>query len=161
MPTVAVIGGGRGGNLVAVRLLARAPEGLRLNVVLIEARGRASKELRSLLRDAETDARGAFLTRLRGEVVALAPAAERGVHVMMRSGRLLEVHQVVVALGSYAAAALPGNAISSVDGMALALPSDLSPDRTEELAERADEVAALLVAGLSDTAASLPSPTQT
>ncbi len=44
IPTIAIIGGGTGGNLLAARLLERATSGQRLNVMLIEARGRAGPQ---------------------------------------------------------------------------------------------------------------------
>jgi hypothetical protein len=106
MPTIAIIGGGVGGNLLAARLLETSTDGQRLNVMLIEARGRAGDHLRAVVRHAERTSPGAFLTRLRGEVVGI-DADDRGrLRVWMRSGRVLEVGGAVVATGSVAAKAL-------------------------------------------------------
>ena len=104
MPTIAIIGGGTGGNLLAARLLERAADGQRLNVMLIEARGRAGPHLRGIVRQAERTAPGGFLTRLRGEAAELRTSpAGAGVRVGLRSGRCLEVDRAVVVVGSVAA----------------------------------------------------------
>ena len=108
MPTIAIIGGGTGGNLLAARLLQEAASGQRLNVMLVEARGRAGPQLRGIVRQAESLAPGGFLTRLRGEAVDVADApAARAVRVTLRSGRVLDVDRAVIVYGSVAAAALP------------------------------------------------------
>ena len=75
MPTIAIIGGGTGGNLLAARLLEQASSGQRLNVMLVEARGRAGPQLRGIVRQAESLAPGGFLTRLRGEAVDVSDGA--------------------------------------------------------------------------------------
>lgn len=106
MPTIAIIGGGTGGNLLAARLLERSADGQRLNVMLVEARGRAGPGLRGVVRQAERTARGAFLTRLRGEASWVTGAPRGGVRLAMRSGRVLDVDRAAIVVGSVAAQAV-------------------------------------------------------
>ena len=60
IPTISIIGGGTGGNLLAARLLEVSDDGQRLHVMLIEARGRAGPRLRVVVREAERVARAHF-----------------------------------------------------------------------------------------------------
>ena len=74
--------------------------------MLIEARGRAGPRLRVVVGEAERVARGAFLTRLRGEAMAVGSAPGDRVRLVLRSGRTLDVDRAVVLTGSVAAASL-------------------------------------------------------
>ena len=144
MPTIAIIGGGTGGNLLAARLLERAPGGQRLNVMLVEARGRAGPHLRGILRQAERAAPGGFLTRLRGEALSLADRGDGRVRIGLRSGRVLDVDRAVVIVGSVAAAPLVETGQSRPPGVH-ELPSE---GTAEALAEPVEHVADSLVADL-------------
>jgi choline dehydrogenase-like flavoprotein len=127
IPTIAIIGGGTGGNLLAAALLERAASGQRLNVMLIEARGRAGPQLRRIVRQAEGMAPGGFLTRLRGEAVHIDDAPAAGtVRVTLRSGRVLDIDRAVVVHGSVAAAALPPG--TPVGSRVHSIPSEGEPD---------------------------------
>ena len=153
IPTIAIIGGGTGGNLLAARLLQGAASGQRLNVMLIEARGRAGSQLRGIVRQAESMAPGAFLTRLRGEAVGVHDGpGGRAVRVALRSGRVLDADRAVIVLGSVAAAALeslpPDSALSRVH----LVPSDGPP---EALSAPVEALAARLV---SELGAAKPAP---
>jgi hypothetical protein len=133
MPTIAIIGGGAGGNLLAARLLETSTDGLRLHVMLIEARGRAGDHLKAVVRHAERAAPGAFLTRLRGEVAGVDQDAKGGLRVWMRSGRVLDVGAAVIATGSVAAKGLePGSLPAAVQ----TIPSDGSPEELHGPVER-------------------------
>ena len=88
MPTIAIIGGGTGGNLLAARLLEASTDGQRLQVMLIEARGRAAGSPAGGRQPGERAAPGAFLTRMRGEVIGVDEAGG-GLRVWLRSGRVL------------------------------------------------------------------------
>ena len=74
--------------------------------MLIEARGRAGPRLRVVVKEAERVARGAFLTRIRGEATTVGSAPGGRVRVVLRSGRTLDVDRAVVLTGSVAAASL-------------------------------------------------------
>lgn len=153
MPTIAIIGGGAGGNLLAARLLETSTDGLRLHVMLIEARGRAGDHLKAVVRHAERAAPGAFLTRLRGEVAGVDEDAKGGLRVWMRSGRVLDVGAAVVATGSVAAQGLdPGTLPASVQ----TVPSD---GPTEQLHEPVQLVADLLLRELGGPAQQPPRAT--
>jgi len=153
MPTIAIIGGGTGGNLLAARLLEAAADGQRLNVMLVEARGRAGDHLRAVVRQAERTAPGAFLTRLRGEAGSLEAAPRDGIRVRMRSGRVLDVDGAAVVSGSVAARALdPETLPPGVHS----IPSDALP---EELRAPVAEVAALLLESLAGPATQPPRAT--
>jgi hypothetical protein len=88
--------------------------------MLIEALGRAGPRLREVVREAERVARGAFLTRLRGEATTVGSAPGDRVRVLMRSGRVLDVDRAVVLTGSVAARSLDGLDVAGVH----ALPSE-------------------------------------
>jgi hypothetical protein len=150
MPTIAIIGGGAGGNLLAARLLEESTDGLRLHVMLIEARGRAGDHLRAVVRQAERAAPGAFLTRLRGEVERMDSDGKGAVRVWMRSGRVLEVGAAVVATGSVAARGLEP---SEVPTGVHAIPSDAAP---EDLRGPVEDVAEGLLRLLSGPAEEPP-----
>jgi choline dehydrogenase-like flavoprotein len=152
IPTIAIIGGGTGGNLLAARLLERAADGQRLNVTLVEARGRAGPELRAVVRHAERMAPGAFLTRLRGEATALLPSANGGVRIVLSSGRVLEVEEAVVVTGSLAAAPLERDGQPVPDRVRL-LPSEAT---LEQLREPVSLLADLLLSRSRPFARSAP-----
>ena len=91
--------------------MERATDGQRLNVMLVEARGRAGPHLKRIVRQAERTAPGAFLTRLRGEAVNVhATPGENTVRVRLASGRCLEIDRAVIVTGSVAATAVEGRA---------------------------------------------------
>ena len=149
MPTIAIIGGGTGGNLLAARLLEESTDGQRLQVMLIEARGRAGDHLKAVVRQAERAAPGAFLTRMRGEVVGVDESGG-GLRVWLRSGRVLDVGAAVVATGSVAASQLDPGALPPRVHL---LPSDASPD---ELHGPVDEIAGAVLSGLEGPAVEPP-----
>ena len=142
MPTISIIGGGTGGNLLAARLLEGSDDGQRLHVMLIEARGRAAPRLRAVVRQAESVAPGAFLTRIRGEAETVGSAPGDQVRVVLRSGRALDVDRAVVLIGSIAARSIEG--IVDTAGVH-ALPSEGDDDT---LRRAADALASVLLDGL-------------
>jgi hypothetical protein len=150
MPTIAIIGGGAGGNLLAARLLEKSTDGLRLQVMLIEARGRGGDHLNAVVRQAERTSPGAFLTRLRGEVATMDRDGRRSLRIWMRSGRVLEVGAAAIAIGSLAAESLdPAELPTGVH----AVPSDAPP---EELRDPVDLVAEQLLSLVGVPAESPP-----
>ena len=153
MPTIAIIGGGTGGNLLAARLLEESTDGLRLHVMLIEARGRAGDHLKAVVRHAEQAAPGAFLTRLRGEVSGVDRDGRGTLRIWMRSGRVLEVGVAAVATGSVAAGSLDPSELPT--GVHV-LPSDAAP---EELHEPVERVAKGLISLLTGPAEEPPRAT--
>lgn len=106
--------------------------------MLIEARGRASRRLRVVVREAERVARGAFLTRIRGEATAVDSAPGGRVRVVLRSGRIVDVDRAVVLTGSIAARSLD---VLDVPGVHT-LPSE---GDNEELRLAADALASVLI----------------
>jgi hypothetical protein len=153
MPTIAIIGGGTGGNLLAARLLQESTDGLRLHVMLIEARGRAGDHLKAVVRQAESAAPGAFLTRLRGEVTAMDTDPRGSLRIWMRSGRVLEVGAAAVATGSVAADSLEPSELPT--GVHV-LPSDAA---AEELHAPVENVARGLLTLLGGPAEEPPRAT--
>ena len=151
IPTISIIGGGTGGNLLAARLLEVSDDGQRLHVMLIEARGRAGPRLRVVVREAERVARGAFLTRLRGEATTVGSAPGDRVRVVLRSGRTLDVDRAVVLTGSVAAASLDALDVAGVH----ALPSE-GDDEALRLAVDALASALIDEVRVSPTAAGSP-----
>jgi hypothetical protein len=141
MPTISIIGGGTGGNLLAARLLEGSEDGQRLHVMLIEALGRAGPRLREVVKEAERVARGAFLTRLRGEATTVLSAPSDRVRVVMRSGRVLDVDRAVVLTGSVAARSLDALEVAGVH----TLPSEGDPG---ELHLAVDALASVLIDGV-------------
>jgi len=119
-------------------------------VMLIEARGRAGDHLKAVVRQAERAAPGAFLSRMRGEVIGVDEAGG-GLRVWLRSGRVLEVGAAVVATGSLAASELDPGALPPRVSL---LPSDASPD---ELHGPVDEIARAVLSGLDGPAVEPPS----
>ena len=146
MPTIAIIGGGTGGHLLAARLLESASDGQRLHVTLIEGRGRAGQHLRRIVREAERTAPGAFLTRVRGEAASLSLiSGHLAVRIGLRSGRVLDVDRAVLVIGSVAA---DGLGVTAREPPALeTLPSEADIGTLRPLA---DAVADRLLAGLRD-----------
>ena len=138
IPTISIIGGGTGGNLLAARLLEGSDDGQRLRVMLIEARGRAGPRLRGVVREAERVARGAFLTRIRGKARAVGRAPGERVRVVLDSGRILDVDRAVVLTGSVAAASLDEVDVAGVHS----LPSEADD---EALRRAVDALAAVLI----------------
>jgi choline dehydrogenase-like flavoprotein len=146
IPTIAIIGGGTGGNLLAARLLERSRDGQRLNVMLIEARGRAGPHLRGIVRHAERTSPGAFLTRLRGEAIDVhAVPREPRVRIRLRSGRCLDADRAVLVIGSVAAASVGTGITTRPPAGVYLLASDGAPD---VLAGPVDELVGSLLAQL-------------
>lgn len=119
--------------------------------MLIEARGRAGPRLRVVLREAERVARGAFLTRLRGEATTVGSAPGDRVRVVLRSGRTLDVDRAVVLTGSVAAGSLDALDVAGVH----ALPSE-GDDEALRLAVDALASALIDEVRVSPTAAGSP-----
>ena len=150
MPTIAIVGGGTGGNLLAARLLEASTDGQRLHVMLVEARGRAGSHLRAVVRQAERMAPGAFLTRLRGEASWVGTTPRDGVRIAMQSGRVLDVDRAAIVTGSVAARAVATEALPP--GVHL-IPSDAPP---EDLHAPVALIAEQLLSGLGGPAEQPP-----
>jgi hypothetical protein len=150
MPTIAIIGGGTGGNLLAARLMESSTDGQRLNVMLVEARGRAGAHLKAVVRQAERTAPGAFLTRLRGEASWIGVGRRGGILVAMDSGRVLDVDRAVVVTGSLAAKAIED---ATLPPGAYALASDAPPEALQGPIAR---VAEAVIQGLGGPAEEPP-----